>query len=71
MFTGQIKLVPQAEEGLVDAAWFPLEEAPQALAYDTDQDIVRKAQEKVLGKMFGAPTHNRRNSNPRRSRIHT
>jgi ADP-ribose pyrophosphatase YjhB (NUDIX family) len=43
MTTQQKELTPQAEEGLLEAAWFPLDEAIQKLAYDTDRDIVRRA----------------------------
>lgn len=49
MVTGQKQLVPQAEEGFIDAAWFPIDVAIETLAYDTDQDIVRRAKEKLLG----------------------
>jgi len=43
MITDQIELTPQADEGLIDAAWFPIDQAIKKLAYDTDQDIVRRA----------------------------
>lgn len=43
MTTTQRQLVPQADEGLLEAAWFPITEAIEALEYDTDQDIVRRA----------------------------
>lgn len=48
MTTGQRTLVPQAEEGLLEAAWFPIQEAIRILAYDTDRDIVIRAQEQLL-----------------------
>lgn len=47
MITAQRHLEPQVEEGLLAAAWFPLEVAIQKLAYDTDQDIVRRAGERM------------------------
>lgn len=50
MLTNQKNLTPQAEEGLLEAKWFPIDEAIAALAYDTDQDIVSKAREIVTGK---------------------
>lgn len=43
MVTQQKILTPQLEEGLLEAAWFPIEEAIKALEYDTDQQIVQKA----------------------------
>ncbi|MBI3255441.1 MAG: NUDIX domain-containing protein, partial [Candidatus Andersenbacteria bacterium] len=49
MVTGQKELTPQAEEGLLEAAWFPLDVAIATLAYDTDQDIVGRAKSKLLG----------------------
>lgn len=67
MTTGQKQLTPQAEEGLLEAAWFPIDEAITKLAYDTDQEIVRRAKEKVTGMQRskgGVETH-------RRLRIHT
>lgn len=47
MMTNQKTLSPQIEEGLIDAAWFPIDVAIQMLAYDTDQDIVTRAKEKL------------------------
>lgn len=49
MTTQQKTLHPQAEEGLLEAAWFPLAEAVEKLEYDTDQDIVRRAAERITG----------------------
>lgn len=49
MTTNQVKLHPQAEEGMIDAAWFPIDIAIKTLEYDTDQDIVIKAKEKLMG----------------------
>ena len=49
MTTSQRKLVPQAEEALLDARWFPIDEAIKQLAYDTDQEIVSRAKERLLG----------------------
>jgi ADP-ribose pyrophosphatase YjhB (NUDIX family) len=51
MTTQQKKLTPQAEEGLIDATWAPIDEAVSLLAYDTDQDIVAKARERLLGSL--------------------
>jgi len=50
MTTNQKELTPQAEEGLIDAAWFPIEEAIQKLEYDTDQDIVQRAWDTLEGR---------------------
>jgi len=49
MATNQRKLTPQAEEGLIDAAWAPIDKAIELLAYDTDQEIVARARQKLLG----------------------
>ncbi len=49
MTTGQKTLVPQAEEAFLEAAWFPIDLAVKNLEYDTDQDIVLKAKEKLTG----------------------
>lgn len=61
MITSQEQLTPQKEEGLLEAAWFPIDEAIENLAYDTDQEIVRRAKEYLVG-----PAPRAR----RRSRIH-
>lgn len=53
MVTEQKELIPQAEEGFIDAGWFPITVAITMLEYDTDQDIVRKAQMSLEGKKFG------------------
>lgn len=50
MVTNQKTLTPQAEEGLLEAAWFPIAEAVRALAYDTDKDIVARAREVLMGR---------------------
>lgn len=65
METGQKRLVPQAEEGFIDAAWFPLDVAITMLEYDTDQDIVARAREKLTGKSI-PETH----SSGKRVRLH-
>lgn len=62
MLTREEQLTPQPEEGLLEAAWFPIDDAIENLAYDTDQEIVRRAQEKLIGR----PPRLR----SRRSRIH-
>lgn len=49
MTTQQKILTPQAEEGMIDASWFTFAEALKILEYDTDQDIVAKAQAKLTG----------------------
>lgn len=49
MTTGQKKLMPQAEERFLDAAWFPIDVAIRTLEYDTDQEIVARAKEKLTG----------------------
>ena len=50
MITTQKELVPQAEEGFIDAGWFPIDVAITMLEYDTDQDIVSKAKDILEGK---------------------
>lgn len=50
MVTTQKELRPQEEEGLIDAAWFPIDVAIQHLAYEADQEIVRRAKAKLEGK---------------------
>lgn len=56
MMTQQKVLTPQAEEGLLEAKWFPIDEAIAALAYDTDQEIVARAQAILTGRRTkGAP----------------
>lgn len=50
MTTGQKELVPQEEEGLLEARWFPIEQAIKELEYDTDQEIVKRAWEKLEGR---------------------
>lgn len=70
MTTGQKKLIPQAEEGFIDAAWFPIAVAIQTLEYDTDQEIVARAQQKLTGQRPHVP---KRTVAPRRrvARLHT
>ena len=63
MMTNQKVLEPQAEEGMIDAQWFPIEEAIEALEYDTDQDIVARALTVLTGKK------STRSSNHRTPRI--
>ncbi|MEX1997841.1 MAG: NUDIX domain-containing protein [Candidatus Andersenbacteria bacterium] len=71
MTTQQKTLKPQVEEGLLEAAWFPIEVAIAKLEYDTDQEIVRRAWERIDGARARRPDR-RRLSRPRRtSRIHT
>ncbi len=50
MTTNQKQLTPQADEGLIDAAWFPIGEAIKQLEYDTDQDIVQRAWDVLEGR---------------------
>ena len=47
MVTQQKKLIPQADEGLIDAQWFTFDQARENLAYDTDRDIVARAEQTV------------------------
>lgn len=70
MTTQQVRLTPQAEEGLIDAAWEPIDRAIELLAYDTDQEVVSKAREKLTG----TPSRKRRlrpSSSKKGARIHT
>jgi ADP-ribose pyrophosphatase YjhB (NUDIX family) len=66
MITQQTELTPQAEEGLLEARWFPLDEALAELTYDTDQLVVRRAKAQLLGE---DPTSS--NGSKRVLRIHT
>lgn len=50
MLTNQKHLAPQVEEGLLEAQWFPIDEAIRILPYDTDQEIVRRAEVVLTGK---------------------
>jgi len=56
MVTNQKQLIPQAEEGMIDAQWFSFDEAIKNLAYDTDQEIVAKAKAKITGEAPRAAT---------------
>lgn len=56
MLTNQKNLTPQAEESLLEAKWFPIDQAIQALAYDTDKDIVARAQEILTGRPTRRPS---------------
>lgn len=68
MLTQQKTLTPQEEEGLIDAAWYQIDEAIQQLEYDTDQDIVSRAQVKLTGKTsWKKPAPQKRRS----PRLHT
>ncbi len=67
MTTGQKLLTPQIEEGLIEAAWFPIDLAIQMLEYDTDQDIVAKAREKLTGQKAAIPARVR---SRRRIQVH-
>lgn len=69
MLTQQEQLTAQQEEGLLEAAWFSIDEAIDNLAYDTDQEIVRRAKERLLGRIPQKPTR-RRLGGGGRSRIH-
>ena len=69
MTTQQKKLTPQAEEGLIDATWQPIDKAIEMLAYQTDKDIVARAGERLLGKPKGST---KQGASGRKSiRIHT
>ncbi len=75
MTTQQKQLTPQAEEGMIDASWFSFEDAIKNLEYDTDQEIVAKAQAKLTGHMPALPQKrprgSRRTAGPKRiPRIH-
>lgn len=75
MLTKQTKLVPQVEEHLLDAQWFPIARAIKQLEYDTDQEIVMKAGQK-LGLDLKVPrltagTRNGRSRDRRTPRIHS
>lgn len=55
MLTSQKILSPQTEEGLLEAKWFSIEDAIAALAYDTDAEIVRRAETVLTGKKRKRP----------------
>lgn len=59
MITEQVQLQPQAEEGFLEAGWFPIGLAITMLEYDTDQDIVAKAQAILEGRNT-IQSHNKR-----------
>jgi hypothetical protein len=68
MVTEQVELHPQQEEGFIDAGWFPISVAIEMLEYDTDQEIVGKAQFILEGKTTVIP----KKQKPRRGiRIHS
>ncbi len=69
MTTQQIQLTPQKEEDLIDATWQPFDKAVQMLAYDTDQDMVLRAQQRLTGKT--PPKHPHAGAGPKKRRIHT
>ncbi len=69
MTTENAQLQPQAEEGFSEAGWFPIGVAITMLEYDTDQDIVSKAQAILEGKPM---PEKKQPHHPRRSiRIHS
>ncbi len=68
ILTNQKKLIPQQEEGLIDACWQPINRAVKMLAYDTDKDMVAKAKQRLTGKT-NPPSNSHRPR--RRLRIHT
>lgn len=68
MITEQVELKPQEEEGFIDAGWFPISVAITMLEYDTDQEIVAKAQMILEGKTAGIP---KKKSSRRSIRIHS
>lgn len=75
MTTGQRELTPQAEEGLLEAAWFPVEEGIKRLEYDTDQAIVQRGWDQITGreqKAVASPQQRKQynSAKPRKSRIH-
>src|SRR2546427_12471023 len=39
--------VPQAEEGITDCAWYPLEEARKTISYDNARGVLERAAEMV------------------------
>lgn len=56
MITTQKTITPQAEEGLLEGKWFPLQEAIEALEYDTDKDIVIRAKVMVTKPLSRVPS---------------
>lgn len=68
MTTEQVELKPQEEEGFVEAKWFPISVAITMLEYDTDQDIVAKAQIILEGKTSRIP---KKQKSGRNIRIHS
>ncbi|MDA1169375.1 MAG: NUDIX hydrolase [bacterium] len=68
MVTEQVALKPQEEEGFIDAGWFPIGVAITMLEYDTDQDIVAKAQIILEGKTTRIP---KKQKSRRSIRIHS
>ncbi len=68
MMTGQKQLQPQMEEGFLEAAWFPIDVAIDLLEYDTDQEVVARAKEKLTGERAARPGRKGRRS---KVRLHT
>lgn len=68
MVTEQVALKPQEEEGFIDAGWFPISVAITMLEYDTDQEIVAKAQVILEGKSTRIP---KKQKSRRSIRIHS
>ena len=69
MTTTQKELTPQAEEALLDAKWFTFSEALSSLEYDTDQEVVRRAEEVLTGTK--RPGRNTGSASGRQLKIHT
>lgn len=71
MITQQKELQPQLEEGLLEAAWLPIDTAIEQLEYDTDQDIVRRARDRLRGESLPSRRLLPRRPRGRGARIHT
>ena len=69
MTTTQKELTPQAEEALLDAKWFTFSEALSSLEYDTDQEVVRRAEEVLTGTK--RPGRSTGSASGRQLKIHT
>lgn len=70
MTTQQILLTPQKEEDLIDATWQTFDNAVKMLAYDTDQDMVLRARQRLTGQT--PPQHPHAGAGgPKKTRIHT
>jgi 8-oxo-dGTP pyrophosphatase MutT (NUDIX family) len=49
---------PQADEGITECVWLPLEEALASISYDNAREVLRAAAERLLGELAAAADGN-------------